>query len=345
MTLRRELGPAARSSSVVGAFALALFCAAPAEGIQLEKLPISHRRTGGNLAVLNRSATGEREDRDPPRLRGVLAKLRRSAEAFRLKTGNAKAVYTVITGGYFEPTSYSEAVFEEDIDRLILTDNATMKADGWQVVALNMDNQTANEVDMQLLSRRLKMFPHIYLAGYKRTLYVDGNVEIIAPVKDLFLKVGGSDANGEKRPDMAVYSFNRNITGEAKWIEDYVVRHHWMNRSAAHDLTTSQAAKYIAKHPSLEEKYPGTYYGKIIMRFRNDHIAAFADIWFREFFHGVRRDQLSFQYAALEANLTVDVIKRACFKTCKAYNDPSFTQWFRRHSESKHPSGIPSNAP
>merc|ERR1712176_1190493 len=104
-------------------------------------------------------------------------------------------------------------------------------------------------------------------------------------------------------------SFPRNLTGEREYVKKYASHRLSLEHRDVRDALESQTARYLSKHPELDNKRPGTFYGKVILRAHNARTAAFSELWYQELRGSfVRRDQLSFQYCALEAGLDMKVL-------------------------------------
>lgn len=258
--------------------------------------------------------------------------LKAKVEEYQKSSGNSMVLYTVITGGYNRPCRIDDNARESNIDRFLLTDNETLddqEMEGWHVISAPNFKYPD---DAQLFSRVLKIKPFDFLKSYKKTLYIDGNVEVTAPVSDLFKKVG---YDGVTKPELAIFSFPRNVMEEASWVEDYMVQNEWASREDARSQTQVQALRYAAKHKSLLKRHPGTFYGKIILRSQTKRVKAQGRAWLEEFINGVRRDQLSFRYTAIETKVSTEILTRKCEDTCLTFADPGFTRWFKKIKNSK----------
>lgn len=241
-------------------------------------------------------------------------------EEIQKESGNRKVVYTVITGRYDVPSRMTTVLAGDDVDRILVTDDSQLTADGWHVLAIKVTG------DPQQMSRDLKMRPHLHFPTYEKSLYIDANVRVISPLTDYFRKVirGG--------PQLVVYSFSRTLMGEAYWVEDYTQRKHWnIARQDAHEQVQKQVMRYLTKFPQLADPYPGVFYGKVILRLHDERTKRFGDLWFNEFQAGIHRDQLSFQYCALAVGLRVEIVKRTCHQ-CPPKTDPGFNRWFQVHA-------------
>lgn len=86
-------------------------------------------------------------------------------------------VYTAIFGDY--DTLIDPAVVESDVDYVCFTDDETLSSEIWEI--RNVTPMT----DPALSNRRIKILAHEYLNKYDISLYIDGNIQILEPIKPL----------------------------------------------------------------------------------------------------------------------------------------------------------------
>lgn len=92
-----------------------------------------------------------------------------------------RVVYTVIIGNYDLLREVREV--DPSVDYICITDNTELTSKTWKLVAVDQ-NFSALRSDMK--NRLYKMFPNRFFPDYEESLYVDGNIEIMASVSSLF---------------------------------------------------------------------------------------------------------------------------------------------------------------
>ena len=85
------------------------------------------------------------------------------------------AVYTVILNDY--DLLREPHIRNEGIDFICFTDNLTITSEVWNIVPI--PKEVLSEQSAFKISRKLKIFPHLYLTSYDSSLYIDGNIELI----------------------------------------------------------------------------------------------------------------------------------------------------------------------
>lgn len=215
-------------------------------------------------------------------------------------------VYTVILGDYDvlrEPGQENSHV-----DFVCFTDNPDNVCKGWNVLPIPDD--IVNESSNFLVSRRLKLYPHIYLPGYECSLYIDGNIEVIGCITSLYHNhLEKSLVSVAKHP-------KRECTYEEA--EECAAR-------AYENLfrLTRQMCEYKSNGLSVSE---GLGELNIIYR-RHDCFAlqSAMQYWWNEISNKCKRDQLSFVYSLKVKNVHVNYLDRK-----KIVN-----KYFRKHPHLK----------
>lgn len=187
---------------------------------------------------------------------------------------NKKVVYTCITGGY--DTLIEPRVISKGFDYICFTDDNTLKSKVWQIRPMPKETDGIIQKKKQ---RFVKINPHIVLADYDLSVWVDGNVRVIGDMNDL-IKDNDNSIAIPKHP-----------------IRDCI-------------YTEMEACRKLGKDSMLimqpqinrykEEKFP-EHYGMvqsniIIRRHNSEDCKRIMDGWWRELDKGSHRDQLSFNY-------------------------------------------------
>jgi len=224
------------------------------------------------------------------RARALITSLSTHFSNFQKQSGNKQCIYTILTGGYDAVPPLNKEFFK-DTDVFLITDDPKMDAVGYEKVVMNVTNQTA-----RVMSREFKMRPHNLLKSYSKSLYIDANVVLAGSVDRFFAEM--------EDYDIGAIIFGRNMSREAEWIEHYLVRFKYAKSlEEAHEIVQKQVQKYLGKYPDIVNQR--SLYGKVIFRSHTEKTADFNECWHKEFTEGVKRDQLSFRYCTLEANLNV----------------------------------------
>ena len=189
-------------------------------------------------------------------------------------------IYTAITGGYDKLTA--PTVVNKDIDYICFTDNPSTKSTVWRMLPV-----VDNGLDLARQNRQYKLLPHRFLAEYKYSLYIDGNIDIIGDITQLIQKhmVSCSIAFFSHYQRNCVYEEARACIKQKK-------------------DGTEAIKKQIQRY--RDEGYPrnnGLIEGGIILRRHNDlKIIKTMEAWWNELINESRRDQLSFNYVAWKNN-------------------------------------------
>lgn len=201
-----------------------------------------------------------------------------------MKTMQTKVVYTAVFGNY----DHVQAVNPEwDCDFICFTDNPELVSPGWQMVMVQLNGESPAQVN-----RRYKMLPHKYFSNYERSLYVDGNIRIIADPRPLF------DKFLEKAAIAIPKHQDRNCAyAEAK----LCIKEGRVDK----EISEKQMARYSAD--GFPRKFGMTENGIIFRRHHDKKVIAMMDSWWGEYCHGGRRDQLSLPYLIWKHKIDVSV--------------------------------------
>lgn len=202
---------------------------------------------------------------------------------------NAKAVYTVITGGY-DTLKPPEARAVDGWDFVCFTDEIGLSRGG-----VETEPWTLRQIPWQCdgdparLSRFPKLNPHLVLPEYNHSLYIDANIRL---TDGLLARADGMIARGEicamcRHPDRGcVYSEAVELL----------------------ELGVGEPEKIVAQTKFLLARgYParaGLRQCNIILRAHNDpRVIAFSRAWWEMFSRFSRRDQMAADPALREAAL------------------------------------------
>lgn len=184
--------------------------------------------------------------------------------------------YTVIIGGY-------DALEETKWPSVCLSDNRRFPtAKGWRVKRIPV-----RHVNPRRASRHPKMLPHIYFPDAEYTLYMDGNLRLLADPVDLVTKY-------LRHHDMALYKHPQRscLYREA----EVVVKH----RKSSPKVVGDQLAYYES------EGFPrdfGLTACWVILRRNTLAVQEFGELWWKVYMKFSCRDQLSFDFVRWKTDM------------------------------------------
>ena len=182
-------------------------------------------------------------------------------------------VYTCITGGY---DSLKEIPYKNDaLDYLCFTNNRSLMSETWKIVYVDED------LDNQLLQRKIKILCHKYLSDYDTSLYMDGKVLIRKDVLGFIERNLKDDVElvGFKHPE-------RDCIYEEIYFCILFGKETLSSGMRIYDMYRSEG---YPDHFGLSET-------AILLRRHTDNVAALMEFWYYRLETYSRRDQLSFFY-------------------------------------------------
>lgn len=187
------------------------------------------------------------------------------------------AVYSCIVGKYDQ---FIDPVYCEDgVDYYMFTDQELPVDSSWKKIDISSWDDY-KQLTPSILNRKLKILQNNLLLKYDYTIYVDGNVEIVAGVSPIIAR-------------MRNFGFGVHFHRSRDCIVDEVV-------SVKHlkGLTGKEMNKQIEDY--LSDGYPrhnGLFENSILVRDnRNDRIQDLMKNWWNEYNKYQTRDQLSLPY-------------------------------------------------
>ena len=188
-------------------------------------------------------------------------------------------VYTAIFGNYDEVPSINP---EWNCDFICFTDNPDMISNGWKIKVVQLNGEAPS-----YLNRRYKIFPHIYLSEYERSLYVDGNIKIMSDPSTLFDKYLNVSPVA-----IPIHSERNCAYKEAA----FCIKVQLANK----EITEQQMARYEAE--GFPRDYGLSENNIIFRKHLNPMVIHLMNSWWQEYSNGGRRDQLSLQYLIWKNN-------------------------------------------
>lgn len=190
------------------------------------------------------------------------------------------AVYTALTGNY---DLVNEILYKEDcVDYFLFTNNYLIESNTWNVIYVE------SELDNQLLSRDIKMFPHKYLDNsYEISIYIDANAVIYGELSKL-----GNVLSEKYKFAVTKHSIRQSLKEEY----EACVKIKGVDKK----LADEQYNKHIKE--GYIENIPLAECGLLIRLHNNEEIRYLMSEWYNEYKNGIRRDQLSLLPAIFRTN-------------------------------------------
>ena len=190
------------------------------------------------------------------------------------------AIYTVITGSY--DSIKQPKVIEDECQYILFTNNPEIKEGGvWKVVQIPTETwqgRTERENNI-LLSRKVKMLPHLYLPkGTEWSIYIDADMLIKRPLKELLKNLHPETLFAAFR-----HSYCKNVQEE---ITDLIAK----NRVQLEQIK-EQWNKY--KTWGYKDNIGISENGLLIRKHHNSKVKQLMELWWSEFQQGCLRDQVS----------------------------------------------------
>lgn len=201
---------------------------------------------------------------------------------------NKICVYTCITGNYDNLNEIQNV--EDGIDYICYTNNKKIKSRTWKVKYIN-DASLSNVK----LARKIKILGTKELKKYDITVWVDGRVYFVTPIKqfiDKFVDLNKYDLVGFK------HHCRNTVKSEIEACFD-------LNKDNYANLIN--VAKFLKK-----EEFPDTFgliETTLLFRdFHNKRLNNAMKIWFDNILKYSHRDQLFFEYSEWKTNLSVNLL-------------------------------------
>lgn len=207
------------------------------------------------------------------------------------------AVYTAIFGGY---DYLKEQPLIPGVDYVCFTDDPGLTAPGWRVIV-----GKARHLHPRLSAKWYRTHPHRVLSAYRRSIYIDGSVQILTPdfVPAMLAALGNRD--------MALFQHpaRHNVRDEAEFcvpIEKY-----------RGQPMVAQVDHYAALgFPDQSGLYAT---GLIARRHRTRTMRRFGRAWMQENVRWTYQDQLSAPYLFWKFGITPGVVPN------NLWDNPLFT--------------------
>lgn len=201
------------------------------------------------------------------------------------------AVYTSIFGGY---DSVLEPLYVSDLcDYYIITDQEVPENSVWKKISLDYI-AGFNEMDNYHKAKYCKLMPHVLFKEYEQSIWVDGNVQIVADVVPLVDRL---------REDHMMGTFQNPVHNciytEAKFLI-YL-------DAVDYNQITNQLEVY------RDEGFPKNFgmreFSIIVRKHMHDDCIILMEQWWRQVNTHTMRDQISFPYVLWKSGKSIDYIQ------------------------------------
>lgn len=204
-----------------------------------------------------------------------LDKIREVVEEVANFSSNNTVVYTAIFDSY--DTLAEPLDTEANVDYICFTNCIDGDNSKWQIININIPD----EITGSTANRYLKIHPHLFLKEYEYSVYIDGNVQLLNPVRQTCI-------NSLCTSDIAAYrhSSNNSVREEAK----SVIKNGISDKSTVRQ----QMGKYfINDFPDDREL---TTNRVLYRRHNSETCIKIMNHWWEEMKRETQRDQLSLNY-------------------------------------------------
>lgn len=198
---------------------------------------------------------------------------------------NRLAVYTAIFGNYdklIDPIGHFP-----NCDFICFTDQVNLESNKWQIRLVNQLDYPPN-----LMNRKYKLFPNLFLSEYQYSLYLDANIRV---KKDLYPFI-----NLFTNADMLLprHSLRCSILEEVV----FLLKMNRVDKSKALNQLSTYFGEGFLDNVGLFEN-------NIILRKHHSEIVKEAmNLWWEQLLSYTQRDQLSLPYCIWKLKVSVGVI-------------------------------------
>ncbi|WP_303813674.1 glycosyltransferase domain-containing protein [Selenomonas ruminantium] len=204
--------------------------------------------------------------------------------------GKRMVVYTAVFGGY---DNIKQPMFKSDsCDYYAITDQEIQTDGVWKKYDVSKLGKDFMSMDNYHKSKYVKLHPEILFPEYDYSMWVDGNVLIVADVIPLFIRAEQWMMSTFENP------LHDDIYTEAR----FCIYHNAVKEEDIHKQIKEYREKGFPKHYGMREF-------SIIIRKHNDELCVrLMNEWWREVNRMTMRDQISFPYILWRNNLPIDTI-------------------------------------
>lgn len=193
---------------------------------------------------------------------------------------NNFVVYTALFGTYDDLNEPKKDY--DGCDFICFTDQKHLKSDIWEI-------RLVDDLDLpsNMINRKFKILPHLYLSEYEYSMYVDSNIKIIANPKDLANKY------------LTLYDFVLPKHFVRDCIYKEAIECININKTNYKE-TTNQIQHY--KQQGFPKNYGLGENNILLRKHNNDAVKKLMNDWWTELNNYTKRDQLSLAYVHWKNN-------------------------------------------
>ncbi|MGL1890172.1 MAG: DUF616 domain-containing protein [Spirochaetaceae bacterium] len=194
-------------------------------------------------------------------------------------------VYTSIFGNY---DNLKEIPFKKkNVNYICFTDNEKLKSKTWQIRHINPGTDTPTDKN-----RKIKILVLDYLSEYDKSIYIDGNMEVLTDLEPFF-------KNLDNYPMATIRHSRRNCI--------YVEVNECLKigKVKGNDAL-EQVNRY--REDGFPENFGMTENGVLIRDHNNPELKVILDYWWEQYINGVKRDQISLPYITWKYDLKIKAL-------------------------------------
>lgn len=195
------------------------------------------------------------------------------------------AVYTCISGGY---DNLNEPLFVSDkCDFYVITDNNINTSSKWKKIEIEKEVKEKYKDDI-MINRYYKMNPHLLFKNYDISIYIDGNITVVADVLPLALQLPKKCFFGvHKHPD------RKTISSEGRAVD-------YFNKVKNKMLLNKQLFKYY--NDGFDDSVELLEATVLVRKHNDPRCIKIMKRWWDEYCSFPTRDQISLPYVIWKEN-------------------------------------------
>ena len=207
------------------------------------------------------------------------------------KINGKVAVYTSIFGGY---DTVLEPLYVSDLcDYYIITDQDIPEESVWKKIDPH-SIPGFDKMDNYHKSKYCKLMPHVLFPEYEYSVWIDGNVQIVADIIPLIDRLDDSHVMG---------TFKNPLHDCIYTEKNYLIYKNAVNYDAINTQIGMYEKEGFPKHFGMREF-------SIIVRKHNDKLCeSLMEQWWKQVNTYTMRDQISFPYLLWKNQLSIDYVQ------------------------------------
>ncbi len=191
-------------------------------------------------------------------------------------------VYTAIFGEYDKLKEFS--FNKRNIEYICFTDQKNMKSKSWKIIYIDTDVKSATDIN-----RKIKINVLDYLAEYDKSIYIDGNMQVLNDLEPFFSNLGDY-------PMAALKHSSRSCI--------YIEANECIRIGKTGNEILNQVEEY--KKQGFPENFGMTENGILIRDHNNPELKNILSLWWDYYTNGIKRDQISLPFITWKFNLSIN---------------------------------------